>query len=73
MAVPVMCDAAESVVSQEYHLVFPCVRAQGPAVAEDDGLSFTPILVVDLRAVFGCDRGHKIFSPVTIPSILLRD
>jgi hypothetical protein len=31
-------------------------------VAEDDGLSFTPVVVVDLRTVFGGDRAHGVFS-----------
>jgi hypothetical protein len=29
-----------------------------PAVAEDDGLSCTPVFVIDLRAVFRRDRAY---------------
>jgi hypothetical protein len=31
-------------------------------VAEDDGLPRTPVLVIDLRAVFRCDRAHLFAS-----------
>src|ERR1700688_3521775 len=31
-------------------------------MAEDYRLPVAPIFVVDLRAVFGCDRGHGMFS-----------
>src|SRR6266496_6185538 len=55
MAPPVMSDAPESVVAQKHHLVFPSIRTQGPTVAEDYRLSFTPVLVVDLSGVFGRD------------------
>src|ERR1019366_7063205 len=58
MAAAVMGDAAVSADAQKHHLVFPGVRAQRPPVTEDHGLSRAPVLVVDLRAVFGSDRGH---------------
>jgi hypothetical protein len=62
MAAAVMGDAAVSVVTEEEHLVFPGVRAQRPAKAEDDGLPRPPVLVIDLRAVFGRDRWHGMLS-----------
>jgi hypothetical protein len=34
-------------------------------VAEHDGLTFAPVLKIDFRAVFGCDRAH-IISVVVI-------
>ena len=48
MAAAVMGDAAVAAGGQKHHLVFPGVRAQRPAVAEDDGLSAAPVLVVEL-------------------------
>ena len=36
--------------------------APSPAVAEDHGLSAAPVLVIDLRAVLGRDRGHGMVS-----------
>src|SRR6266850_6096304 len=68
MAASVVRDAAVTFGTQKQHLVFPGVRAQRPAMAEDNRLSFTPVLVVDLRSVFGRNRrfedwlflvGHK--------------
>ena len=62
VAAAVVRDAAVSAVGQKDHLVFPGVRAERPAVTEDDGLSRAPVLVINLRAVFGRDCGHGIFS-----------
>ena len=62
MATAVMGNAAVSVSGQEEHLVFPGIRAQRPAVAEDDRLSCAPVLVIDLGTVFRCDRAHGAFS-----------
>src|SRR5205823_11283838 len=55
-------DAAVSAGAQKQHLVFPGVGAQRPAMAEDHGLSATPVLVIDLRAVLGRDRAHGVLS-----------
>src|ERR1700682_266194 len=55
MAAAVMRDTAETFVGQKNHLVFPGICAERPAMAENDGLSLAPVLVVDLRAVFGRD------------------
>ncbi len=64
MAAAVMGDAAISAGSQKEHLVFKGIRAERPAMAEDHGLSAAPVLVIDLRAVFGRDRGHGIISVI---------
>ena len=63
MAAAVMRDAAVSAMRQKHHLVFPCIGAERPAVAEDHGLPVAPVLVINLRAVFRRDGGHKI-SPL---------
>src|SRR5579863_3234067 len=55
MAPPVMGNAAEPLFRQEDHLIFPRIGTKRPAVAEHQGLSLSPILVVDLRAVLGCE------------------
>src|SRR5207253_101720 len=62
MAAAVMGDTAVAAGGQKEHLVLKGVCAQWPAVAEDDGLSTAPVLVVDLRAVLGSDRGHGMVS-----------
>src|SRR4029453_6789601 len=58
VAAPVVGDAAISVGSQEEHLIFPGIGRERPAMAEDNGLTLAPVLVIDLRAVFGGDGTH---------------
>jgi hypothetical protein len=65
VATPVMGDAAISLRSQKDHLIFKCVGAERPTVAEDDGLPRAPVLVKDPGAVvstvahFGRQRWTK--------------
>ena len=49
MAAAVVRDAAVPPRSQKHHLVFPRVRAQGPAMAEDNRLSLPPVLVIEVN------------------------
>src|SRR5438445_2533769 len=58
MAAPVMGYDAIAVLEEEQHLRVPIIGRQRPAVAEHDGLTFAPVLVEDLNAVFGGDRVH---------------
>src|SRR5258708_25428009 len=62
MAAAVMGDRPIAVRREEEHLVFKRITAEWPTVTEDNRLSRTPILVVNLRAVFGCDRAHGASS-----------
>src|SRR5467141_3099522 len=62
MAAPIVGDAAISAGGQIEHLVLESVRAERPAMAENDGLSTAPVLEIDLRAVFGRDRVHALLS-----------
>jgi hypothetical protein len=64
MAAAVVGYAAISSVSQKKHLILKGIRAQGPAMTEDHGLSRSPILVVNLSAVFHCNRTHNSFSSI---------
>ena len=41
-----------AVIEEEHHLGVPIIGRQRPAVAKDDGLTFAPVLVVNLRSVF---------------------
>ena len=52
MTATVMRDAAIAIGCQEEHLRLPAIGAQRPAVAEHDGLSRAPVLVIDLCSVF---------------------
>ena len=60
MAAAVVGNAAIPMGAQKQHLIFPGVRAQRPAMAEDHGLSTAPILVIDLRAVLRRDGVHRL-------------
>jgi hypothetical protein len=42
-------------LEKEDHLRIPVIGRQRPAVTENDGLTFAPILVVDGHAVFRSD------------------
>src|SRR5438270_10747241 len=64
VAATVMRDAAVALRGQKEHLVLECVRAERPAMAEDHGLSSSPILEKDLRAVTRGDRAHVALSLV---------
>src|SRR6266566_6606813 len=69
VASSVMGDDAIAVFEEGQHLRVPVIGRQRPAVAEDDGLPFAPIFIVDLRSIFGCDRAH-IFALLTVQSRL---
>jgi hypothetical protein len=43
-----MGDHTEALAEEEEHLRVPIVRAQRPTVTKDDGLSFTPVFVIDV-------------------------
>ena len=65
----VVGDAAVAARAQKQHLVFPGVRAQRPAVAEDHRRAAPPVLVVDLGAVLRGDGAH---APEDQPKPTLR-
>src|SRR5437867_13049442 len=60
MPAAIMGDASVAVRGQEEYLVLEGVGAQRPAMAEDDRLTRTPVVVVDLRTVFRGDRTHGL-------------
>ena len=64
MSAAVMRNAAIAMGSQEKHLILESIRAQWPAVTEDNWLALAPIFEVDLRAVFRGDRIHLLTIPV---------
>src|ERR1700733_14657362 len=49
-------------LAEKHHLGVPVVRGERPAVAEHDGLACSPVLVENLRTIFGGNCGH-VFSP----------
>ena len=42
------------------HLVLECIRGERPAMTEHDRLSRAPVLEIDLCAIFGGDRTHRM-------------
>src|SRR6266480_1120831 len=48
VASSVMGDDAIAVFEEEQHLRVPVIGRQRPAMAEDDGLSFAPIFIIDV-------------------------
>src|SRR5437588_4846901 len=61
MATPVVGYDAIAAVEEEQHLCVPIIGRQRPAVAENNGLTFAPVFVIDLRSVFSRDRVHIFF------------
>jgi hypothetical protein len=58
----VVRDAAVSAGRQENHLVLPRIGGQRPPVTKDQRLACPPILVKDLRSIFGCMLGIFFLS-----------
>src|SRR6059058_2438679 len=48
MSTPISCNDAETFADEKKHLRVPIVRRERPAVAEDDGLSFAPVFIIDV-------------------------
>src|SRR3982074_138429 len=69
MASAVMRYYAIAVLEEEQHLRVPVIGRQRPAMAEHNGLTFAPVLVVDLNAVFCCNRAHvtSFLAVVVVP------
>src|SRR6202162_5056256 len=61
---PVMGDDSKTLLAEEQHLSVPVVRGERPSVTEHYGLALSPVLVVNVRAVFCRERRHKLFSLV---------
>src|SRR4030081_2020663 len=57
VATAVMGNNAIAVMQEEQHLRVPVIGRQRPAMAEHDGLTRTPVLVIDLDPVFCRYRG----------------
>lgn len=62
MATSIVRDATEASLGQKEHLIFERIGAQRPTVAENDGLSCAPVVVINVRSVFGRDCAHDISS-----------
>src|SRR6266576_3475321 len=62
---PVACDDSIALLAEEHHLSVPVVRGERPPVTEHYGLAFSPVLVVNLCAVFCCNCWHNLFSLIS--------
>jgi hypothetical protein len=56
-------------LNEEKHLGIPVVRAERPAMVDDDGLAVTPVFAKDLNAVFGRNRAHGLGSLAVLVDI----
>ena len=68
VAAAIVGNAAESIVGKELHLVVPGVGGEGPAVAEDDGLTGAPVFVVKAGAVLCSVGRHAVWGACDGPS-----
>ena len=66
VAAAIDADDPVAVLEEKQHLAIPVVRAEGPAVVEDDRLALAPVLVEDLNAIFRGDRAHGFGSFATV-------
>src|SRR5262249_50064810 len=63
VATPIVRDAAVAARGEEEHLVFERLCAERPAVAEDDRLTGSPVVVVEPSSVLRRDRAHPDSFP----------
>src|SRR6266513_2280044 len=70
MSAPITRNDAETFTHEKKHLRVPVVGRQRPTMAEDDGLSFAPVFIidVDVSSVFFSDSyvWHGVFSLLLI-------
>src|ERR1700733_6262311 len=59
MPAPVMGDHAVTLAEEEQHLSIPVIGREWPAVAEDDRMACSPILVIDFYTVACFHRIHS--------------
>src|SRR5579864_9287645 len=55
----VVGNDAIAIINEEQHMRLPIIGRERPAVTEDDWLPLSPVLVIDLRTILGCDRRHE--------------
>src|SRR5207244_5983549 len=60
VATPVMGEHAIAVLEEEQHLCIPVIGRQRPTVAEHNGLTVSPVLIEDFRAIRASDRAHVV-------------
>src|ERR1700731_4118830 len=69
MSAPVVGYNAITLVQEEQHLRIPIVGRERPAVAKHDGLTFAPVLVINLDTVFCGDGCHGMTSLICWKSV----
>src|SRR6516164_8937503 len=55
-------DHPVALLDEKQHLSVPVVGTERPAMVEDNRLAASPVFVVDLCAVVGCDCAHGLDS-----------
>src|SRR3569833_2750501 len=60
MAAAIEGHATKAVRRHEHHLVVPDICGERPAMADDDGCSAAPVLVVDLGPILAYDEARPL-------------
>src|SRR6266849_5609196 len=68
VSAPVVGYDTIALLEEEQHLRVPIIRRQRPAVGENNRLTRSPILVVDLCSIFGRNCRHGVLSLITASS-----
>jgi hypothetical protein len=58
VAAAIVGNHAIAVIEEEQHLRVPIVGRERPAMTEDDGLTFAPVLIENINTIFGLDEAH---------------
>src|ERR1700688_510127 len=59
---PVMRDDSVALLAEEQHLSVPSICVERPPVTEHYGLALSPVLVINLCAIFSVDSRHGFLS-----------
>jgi hypothetical protein len=58
MTTSIMGDAPVATFGKENHLIFPCIGTERPSMAENYGLTGSPVFIVDMCSILRSDCRH---------------
>src|SRR5580698_8892894 len=73
MTTAVVRDHAIAMIEEEQHLRVPVIGGKRPAVGKHDGLSGSPVLVIDFDSVFRRYCGHENVSRSWVKCVGVRE
>lgn len=62
MSSPVMCNHWKALLAKKEHLCIPVIRTQRPSMAENYGLTRSPIFIIQRATIFCSNYRHTFFS-----------